>query len=154
VLAESEIRQVRVVGAIVSLAEQDVARLDVAVYQAVRVRGVERGSCLSGDGSGASRAEAAFRLDQGADVPVTDVAHRDEQHAVGLTCLEYRNDVGVLDAGGSARLADEALPEGLVLAEVRSQHLERDGTTEPQVQCAVDHGHAAAADLFLDLVAG
>src|SRR4029077_4438222 len=49
---------------------------------------------------------------------------------------------------------DETLPEGLVLAELRGQHLECNRTAEAQVQSAVNDSHPAAANLRLNLVAG
>ena len=82
------------------------------------------------------------------------ITHGDEQDTACLAGIEYGNDVRMVDAGCCSGLAHEPLPEGLVLAELGGQDLQRDQAPEAQVERAVDDSHAAAADALLDLVSG
>ena len=66
--------------------------------------------------------------------------------------VEHREDVGVLQPGGEADLALEALgAEGG--GELGMEHLERDRAVVPEVAREVDRGHAPAAELALERVA-
>ena len=73
---DAEIREVAVL-ALLLLVDQDVARLDVAVHQAARVRGVERRGHLSDQGDRARRLEAAVAAEHRAKIASLDEAHRD-----------------------------------------------------------------------------
>ncbi len=79
--------------------------------------------------------------------------HRDVVGAVELAAVEDLDDVGVLQAGGGARLAAEALDELRVGGEAAVEDLQRDLAAELGVLGAVDVGHAAAADALDDRVA-
>jgi hypothetical protein len=59
----------------------------------------------------------------------------------------------VLQRGGDARLAVEALAEAGRLGEVGRDDLDRRPAAQVQVLGAVDHAHAAAPDPLLDPVA-
>ncbi len=81
-LAESEVGQVDMLGVTVAgPAQQHVPRLDVAMDQAVRVRGVQGRGDLASDFERAGRAQPAVAVEQRPDVAMADVAHRNEQHA-------------------------------------------------------------------------
>ena len=58
-----------------------------------------------------------------------------------------RADVGVVQRGGRARLALEALERLRVAAELLGQELQRDAAAELRVLRLVDDAHAAAAEL-------
>ena len=58
--------------------------------------------------------------------------------------------MGVAQLGGGLGLAGEPLADVLLEGELRGKHLDRDPALEPLVAGAVDHPHAAAADLALD----
>ena len=72
--------------------------------------------------------------------------------AVGFVDRVNDGDVGMLERGGRLRFLHEALPAFGVVDEIVGQDLERDLAIEAQVHRAVDHAHAAAADLVEDLV--
>jgi hypothetical protein len=70
----------------------------------------------------------------------------------GLTAVEQRQDVGVLEACGGGDLPQKALgPEHG--GELRPEDLERDLSLVLQVLGQVDRGHAALTELMLDAVA-
>ena len=133
---------------------EHVGRLDVAVDQARGVRCVERGGDRGDDRGDPGGRQRALAAQQAAGVAAGHVAHGDEQHAGRLAGLEHRDDVRVVDGGRGPRLADEPLPEGLVLGQARAQHLQGDRAAEPLVVGAEDDGHAAGPDALLQPVAG
>jgi hypothetical protein len=84
-------------------------------------------------------------------VPV-DEAHGDEERAVLLAGLVDGDDVRMLERGRHARLALEAPAELRVGRELGHDDLERHAAVEAAVDREVDHAHAAAPDLALDVV--
>ena len=99
----------------------------------------------------ASAAVRAPRSSRAAERLALEQLHGDE-HAPGvLADLVDLADVGMVDAGGGAGLAPQALPGGLVRRR-RRQRLEGDGPGQPFVTGGVDHAHPAFAELALDLV--
>ncbi len=151
-LAEAEIGQVDVVRAVAGV-EQEVARLDVAVDQAARMGGVQRGGHLGDDAHRTRHWQRAGLVDERPDVASLDVAHRDEQDAGRLAGPEDRDDVRVVDRRRGPRLPDEPLPETLVAGQVGGQDLERDRTVQPRVLSTVDDRHPAPADLLVEAIA-
>ena len=93
------------------LVEQHVRGLDVAVDEPVRVGRVERVRDLRGDGDGPLRRQGALAPQQRLEVGPVDVAHRDEQAAVGLARLVDRDDVRVVEARREPRLAEHPVAE-------------------------------------------
>ncbi len=77
--------------------DQDVAGFDVPVHQVVVVGGVEGGRHLGGDAQRGSQRQRALPVDEGAQVLTGDVAHGDVEDALGLTGLEDRHDVRMVD---------------------------------------------------------
>ena len=55
-------------------------------------------------------------------------------------------------AGRHLRLAQEALPEAVIRAELRREDLERDGGAEPRMLRAVNHAHSPAPNDGLDQI--
>ena len=62
------------------------------------------------------------------------------------------HEVRVRERPRDARLAQEARTEALVAREMTGEHLERDAAAQLGVVGGVDDGHAAAAELTLELV--
>ena len=88
--------------------------------------------------------------------PVAEDLALDERHgepelAGGLARVVDGQDVRVLQPGGEADLALEALGAERV-GQLGVQHLERDGAVVPDVVREIDRRHAAAAELALDRV--
>ena len=111
---------------------------------------VERGRDLGDDAGDARRVQRAEPPEERPHVSPADIAHRDEQDSGGLTGLEDRDDVRMVNGRGSPRLADEPLAERVVPGDLGRQDLQRDPPAEPPV----DDRHAAPADLLLQPVAG
>ena len=95
-----------------------------------------------------------WRVDQRAQVGPLDVAHRDVEQPVLLARVADREHVRVLDRGGGARLALEALAEVLVARELRLDQFQGDRDVERQVLGLVDHTHSALTRHPFDPVAG
>ena len=109
--------------------EQDVARLDVAVHEAVLVGRVERLGELAGDL--VARSGSAARLQQQRlQVDAVDEAHGDEQAPVDLARFVDRDDVGMVQARRQPRLSQQPLAKALVLREALGQDLQRDGASQ------------------------
>ena len=151
-LGQPEVAEVAVL-ATAGLRDEDVRGLDVAVDEALLVRGVERLGDLGEELDRALRLERTVLRDELGEVGALDVAHGEEEHAVLLARLVDGDDVRVVERGGDPRLAQEALAEALVLGELGRDHLERDLAPETLLLGAVDRAHAAAADERLDVVA-
>jgi hypothetical protein len=77
--------------------QQDVARLDVAMYEGLLVRGVQCVRHLGQDSHGPLWLEWPVGLDGVLEGGAGDVSHRDEQNAVRLTGLVDGDDVGVVE---------------------------------------------------------
>src|SRR5215218_2989387 len=147
------------------LVEQHVGRLDVPMYDAGLVRGVERraglGQPAQRDAVGDSAPRCALvtaSLVAGAqavgDGPASDQLHHDERVAVELGDVVDRDHVRVRgEAGGGARLAREAAPGALVLAQVRGEHLYRHRAVEQLVVRLPDARHAAVGYVPHDPIA-
>ena len=78
------------------------------------------------------------------------VAHDEVDQSLALADRVDGHDVGVGQLGGRLGLAGEPLPDVLLEGQLRRQHLDRHPALEALVPGAVDHPHAAAADLPLD----
>src|SRR5581483_9749405 len=94
-----------------------------------------------------------FLFELGVERRAVHVLHLDVVDAVLLTDVVDRDDVGVLDDRGRARLALEACDELPVLREVRGHDLDDGLTLELGVLREEDGSHAALAELLHDAAA-
>ena len=134
--------------------DQDVVRLDVAVDDAGGVGGVERFGDLAEQGDGARRRQRPLAVDRPAQVAALDQAHRHDQLAVDLARVEDRHHRRVVEAGGEAGLAQEALAEALAVGQLAGDHLQRHRPFQAEMRGPVDDAHAAPRDQRVDPVAG
>ena len=132
--------------------EQDVVGLDVAMDDARGVGGVERSGDLAQQPDRFGRRQRPVGGDPALEVAALDQAHGDDQLAVLLAGVVDGDDVGVVETGGEARLAQEPFAEGLVVGEVAGDHLECHRAVERQVRRPVDDAHPAARDQRVDAV--
>ena len=139
---------VRAVGA-----EQDVARLDVAVDEPGVMCGVQGTGHLPDEVDRPFRFEAAFATQQVAQVFALDVLHREEEAAVVVAGGDRGDDVRVVEARSDLTLAQEPLPEALVVCELAVEQLERDDVAV-LVDGAVDLAHRTLTDQRFDSKAG
>ena len=105
-LGEPEVRQVHVVGAVRSGAdvEQDVGGLDVAMDEAARVGGIQGDRHLGDDPDRVRRIHGAT-LQPRLQVAPADIAHGDEEDALGSPGLVDGDDVRMIDRRRQLRLA-------------------------------------------------
>jgi hypothetical protein len=81
-----------------------------------------------------------------------DVGHREPQVSGRLARVEHREDVGMLQAGHQADLAEEPLGAERG-GEPWVEHLECHGPVVPEIVREVNRGHATASELALERVA-
>ena len=97
------------------LRDEDVRGLDVAVYEPLLVRRVERFGDLGEDVDRSPGLERARLGNELGEVTALDVAHGEEENPVVLAGLEDGDDVRMVEGGGDLRLAQEAFPKAIVL---------------------------------------
>ena len=133
--------------------EHDVAGLEVAVDEVVRVRCRERGCRVAHDARCLVQVEPALSAKPALQTLAIDVLHLDELILPLRAHCIYRGDVGVIEHGRGPRLALEALPGiGAFGRQLGRQELERDRASQLHVLGLVDRSHAALAELLEDLV--
>jgi hypothetical protein len=126
--------------------QKDVARAQVAVDVAHRVRLHERLAQLDQHVDGAIDLELALALDHVGQRLALEQLHGQVQPAVaGAPEVEDLDDVLVLDLADRGRLAAEALDGQVVAAELVVQHLDRDLAPQGDVLGAIDGAGAAVA---------
>ncbi|KZE92045.1 hypothetical protein AVP42_02901 [Agromyces sp. NDB4Y10] len=139
------------------LADQDVARLHVAVHDAPAVRGGECRADLGADARGLLRREGAVLLQQRRQRRRLDELHDDARLALVLDDVEHRHGVRMVQAGADPRLAHGPLGGDLafLVGELRlgAQQLQGDGALEALVPRVPDDAHAAAADQLHEAIA-
>ena len=133
--------------------DQHVLRLDVAVDQEARVRGLERPPDLDRVGHRLRHRQAAEPPDALLQRLALDVLEDDVGRALVLAGVDHRHDVRVVQLRDRARLAPEALQLVGVVRDVAVHELDRDPALECRVERPVDARHAARADLLVQAVA-
>jgi hypothetical protein len=141
------------------LGEHHVARLDIAVDDAVPVAELEGRADISGDLQGPTRHQPALGGQHLLEGMAVDELHDDVRNRLAgrrglLTGVVHGHDRGVVERCCVLRLPPEPDLERLVPGQVGAQHFDRDITTEPGVTAAVHLGHAAVAQHLADLVPG
>src|SRR3978361_2561228 len=92
-MRDAEVDQVDVVLPAGGGGQQDVGGFDVAVHQAVGVRGVQGTGDLGHDVHGPGRGKPTVLREQSGQIGTFDQAHVDEQLAVDLAEVVDRDDV-------------------------------------------------------------
>ena len=127
-------------------AYQQVARLDVAVHDALLVGGVQGVGGLRDQRHRARRGEPADPAEGTGQGVALHVLHHQERGAVLAAVVVHVHHAGVVDGGHGAGLAAEAFGEAGLLQQGGQQDLHRDGTAEHLVGTAPHVAHAAAGD--------
>ena len=96
--------------------------------------------------------ERPLAIDQVLERLTRDVLEDDELVPVLLAAIDDRDDPGMAEARGGARLTAEALDVLLVVRVAVVEDLERDHALEQPVVGAVDVRHTADPDQLLELV--
>src|SRR5690606_21065954 len=126
--------------------QEHVLGLEIAMDDALRVRGRERAADLARDLERAGDVDRTLALDHAAELDALEVLH-DEVHAAVLGGPRVRDvdDVRVTDLRGRTRLAAEPLDEIGHAAVARVQDLEGDALADLDVLGHVDLAHPALA---------
>jgi hypothetical protein len=130
-----------------------VARLDVAVHDAVLVRERQSRAQLDDDVELLVQRERRLRVHDLLEVPAPEKLHHDERRVLFLAELVDRHDVAVLQPRDGLRLAMEAVARRGVAGEIDQHQLDRDVALEHLVVRAVQHTHPAPSDALDDVVA-
>ena len=138
---QSEIEHLHVAGP----ADEDVARLDVPVDDAARVRGGERSRDRRADVDDPRRVERLPKHEPLQIHPVEQF-HHDERTLSVLANLEDRADVRMLQLRDDLRLAPEPTHGVRISGGFVRQQFDGDVPWPCQVLGLVDHAHAAAPD--------
>ena len=127
--------------------QQDVGALDVAVYNAFLVRGLQALRRLGRDVEGFVERQGTA-ADLLVEAGALDVGHRDEDLAVDLVDLMNRADVGMIDRRRGLGFASKTLLGLGVLGQPRGEKLQGDGSVEVGVEGFVNHAHPAFPEFF------
>ena len=136
---------------LLALGDEDVGRLDVAVQDAARVRGVERVGNLHGQPQQQADLERAS-VDLARQRAALEQLHRDERAALVLVHLVDGADVGMVQRRGRARLAQEALGRLRIVRAVLRQELQRHAAGQLDVLGQIHDAHAAGAERVEDAI--
>ncbi len=132
--------------------EQHVLGLDIAVHQAVGVRGVQGRGHLRDDRDRPVRGQGAIGAQQFLDAGALDQTHVDEQDAVDLAEIVDRDHVRLLQAGRHPGLTPEPLLKTRVRGDLGTQQLDGHHAFLDRVVGPVDLPHATDTDQRLQLV--
>ncbi len=134
--------------------QQEVRRLDVPVDNALSEGVVEGPGGLHQDAPRLLRLEPALALDVGAQVDAVDEFEGEVmQVLVGVVAaLVQGHDVPVVEPGGVAGFAAEALEYLPGVGQVRGEHFQGDGAAQLQVHRLVNGAHAPGRDVGQHLV--
>jgi hypothetical protein len=130
----------------VTVGEEDVLRLDVAVDHAVRVRGGERVRHLARELHGFIHRERTGALEPVAERLAGEEGRHVVQQPVARAEGEHREDVRVLDLRGNSRLALEA-GDARLARELRRKHLYHHLAPQARVLGDEDVTHPTASQL-------
>ena len=129
----------------VDAVDEDVRGLHVAVDELARVRRIERVAHLADQMERALGLERPVLEQERAHVPPLDEPRREKElPSCGAGGVDGK-DPRVVERGGEPRLAQEALPEGRIVHQVRRDQLQGDGPVECELGGAVHHAHPAPA---------
>ena len=156
VLGDPEVSQVDVVRLLLigAVLDQDVARLDVTVHQAVPVRDIECPARLTTHQHRLLGRQHMLGLEHPPQILSGHITHRDKQQVLMRAHVIDRDHIGVVERGRGPRLLQEPGPEHIVGGQLRRQHLQRYRAAQPRVLRLIHHAHPAAAQHSPQPVAG
>ena len=132
--------------------EEDVLRLDVAVHQAVGVRGVQSGRHLRDDRRGPRRLQRPVRPQLVLQAAALDQPHVDVEHSVDVAEVVHRDDVRFLQPRSYPRLAPETFLVARISGHLRAQELDGHHPLPDGVVGAVHLTHPTDTDQRVQLV--
>ncbi len=151
---DAEVEDLDDLAPVALLRHEDVLGLEVAVDDALLVRGRQRLEDALEVVEHEIERDAALGQAIAQRLAVEQLHRHEEQAVLGVEArVVDLDDAVVADLRRRAHLAQEALPRRLVLADVREEDLERDALLAEVVRRLVDLAHPALGDLALDAVA-
>src|ERR1700682_2737860 len=134
------------------LANADIRRLDVSMYDAALVSECESGENVDDDVESGLQRKRLARLDQMLEINALDELHRDEEVTICFTQVVDAHDIWVLKRSGRLRLVQKTLAEVVLPRDRIIHHLDRNGTIEDGILGPVDDAHRPLADELEDAV--
>ena len=134
------------------LGDHDVMGLYVPVDELMLMRHGERGSHLFGDIRRAVRIERSLFLDDVGKRSALDEFHDDVVDVALFAYVVHVDDIGMHETRRDLGFPAEALDEHGIFRIFRPEDLDGNKAGEQTVSCLEDDGHAAFADLVLQLV--
>ena len=143
---ETEIQQLHKAAA----GQENIRGRDVAVHDAVVVRGSEAIDHLTYD------AEGLFEWERSAQQPCLQTGalqqfHHDEIASVVFTDVENRADVGMVERRRESGFAFEASNRFGVFGQLVFEYFDGDSARQPSILCLVDNAHTAGAQRANDV---
>jgi hypothetical protein len=132
-----------------SLVQQDVLGLDVAMDDAVPMRVVEGARDFGCDAHGVAYWKPWLSRNSLSQRLAVHERHHVKQRAVGLSRVEERQDVRMLQLRGRADLLEESIGAEQ-RCQIRMQHVQGDAAIVPDIVREPDRGQASGAELALD----
>ena len=153
-LRDPEIDDLDEVDPFITIDEEHVLGFEIAMDDALVVRGAERTADLLRDRDRLLGGHRCAVLDRARQRDAVDVLHHRVGHAVGRGAeIGDVDDVRVANSRCRLRLLDEALDRRGVAHDLALEHLDRERALDHGVARGEHHAHAALADLALDEVA-
>ena len=132
--------------------EQDVLRLDVAVDQAVGVRGVQSSRHLRDDRRRSSRLQRPVGPQLVLQAGALDQTHVDVERSVDVAEVVHRDDVRFLQPRRYPRLAPKAFLVARIRGHLRAQQFDGHRALPDGVIGAIHLTHAADTDQRVQLI--
>jgi len=133
--------------------DEDVAGLHITMNNAIAMSKAESSSNVGGDFGGAVGMKRTFGANDFRERSALDILHNNEVRAVLLTPVVHRNNVRLIQIGGSLRLTTETFNERCIACMLGKEHLHRHRTVKQKVASEIDVGHPAPRQLPVQFVA-
>jgi hypothetical protein len=156
-LRDAEVEDLRALGplGITRTLDEDVARLEIAVDDACRVRGDESLEHVVDEGADLAERQVLLALEPVGERLAGELLEHEQMRAVvGLIDAEQTTDERALDGARDLRLALEAFDEIGLHRRSLQQHLDRDLAPVGVVDGSPDFAHASTPEQSGDAVAG
>ena len=135
------------------LREHNVVALQIAMHDALTMRGIQSAGDLPNDLNNARERHWPFALDNLFQSTAVQIFHYQEDHAVfGFAKIGDVDGVWVRDSRSGFSFARETSDDRIVDSQGRMQHFDRDGFVHQHVFAEIDRAHAAALDQSFDEV--
>ena len=133
--------------------DHHVRRLEIAMEDALCMRGHESSRNAARDVDGLVVCESSDAAQQSREVFAVDVLHRDKVRAFPIDDVVETAHVRMRDHAPEADFVVQSREKNAIAGQTRGEKLQRDGLSELRIVRAVDLAHAAAAEDARDAIA-